>query len=111
MFNPGDRGRRKANIVAEQCRMELDIRVPLKVLDDLKKGIAAMPLTPDTRDGCRRIDTDPLTADRPDGLPQWSGSTAGGGAAPPVGGKRREAPPHGGFDVATGRGDHDVARG
>ena len=43
MFNPGRiEGGEKANIVAEQCRMELDIRVPWGCpLDDLKKGIAA----------------------------------------------------------------------
>ena len=42
MFNPGRiEGGEKANIVAEQCRMELDIRVPWGCpLDDLKKGIA-----------------------------------------------------------------------
>ena len=42
MFNPGRiEGGEKANIVAEQCRMELDIRVPWGCpLDELKKGIA-----------------------------------------------------------------------
>ncbi|KLK87422.1 acetylornithine deacetylase [Methanoculleus sediminis] len=42
MFNPGRiEGGEKANIVAEQCRMELDIRVPWGCsLDDLRKGIA-----------------------------------------------------------------------
>jgi len=42
MFNPGRiEGGEKANIVAEQCRMELDIRVPWGCpLDDLKEGIA-----------------------------------------------------------------------
>lgn len=42
MFNPGRiEGGEKANIVAEQCRMELDIRVPWGCpLDDLKKGVA-----------------------------------------------------------------------
>ena len=42
MFNPGRiEGGEKANIVAEQCRMELDIRVPWGCsLDDLRKSIA-----------------------------------------------------------------------
>lgn len=42
MFNPGRiEGGEKANIVAEQCRMELDIRVPWGCsLDELRKGIA-----------------------------------------------------------------------
>jgi len=42
MFNPGRiEGGEKANIVAEQCRMELDIRVPWGCpLDDLRKNIA-----------------------------------------------------------------------
>ncbi len=42
MFNPGRiEGGEKANIVAEQCRMELDIRVPWGCsLDELKKNIA-----------------------------------------------------------------------
>ncbi|MFY9194876.1 MAG: M20/M25/M40 family metallo-hydrolase [Methanoculleus sp.] len=42
MFNPGRiEGGEKANIVAEQCRMELDIRVPWGcLLDDLRKSIA-----------------------------------------------------------------------
>ena len=42
MFNPGRiEGGEKANIVAEQCRMELDIRVPWGCpLDDLKRSIA-----------------------------------------------------------------------
>ncbi len=42
MFNPGRiEGGEKANIVAEQCRMELDIRVPWGCsLDELKKSIA-----------------------------------------------------------------------
>ncbi|WP_369792267.1 M20/M25/M40 family metallo-hydrolase [Methanoculleus sp. MH98A] len=42
MFNPGRiEGGEKANIVAEQCRMELDIRVPWGCsLESLKKGIA-----------------------------------------------------------------------
>ena len=42
MFNPGRiEGGEKANIVAEQCRMELDIRVPWGCpLDELRQGIA-----------------------------------------------------------------------
>ncbi len=42
MFNPGRiEGGEKANIVAEQCRMELDIRVPWGCpLDDLRESIA-----------------------------------------------------------------------
>jgi succinyl-diaminopimelate desuccinylase len=42
MFNPGRiEGGEKANIVAEQCRMELDLRVPWGCsLDELRKGIA-----------------------------------------------------------------------
>ncbi|WP_214019871.1 M20 family metallopeptidase [Methanoculleus sp.] len=42
MFNPGRiEGGEKANIVAEQCRMELDIRVPWGCsLDALRNGIA-----------------------------------------------------------------------
>lgn len=42
MFNPGRiEGGEKANIVAEQCRMELDIRVPWGCsLESLRKGIA-----------------------------------------------------------------------
>jgi succinyl-diaminopimelate desuccinylase len=42
MFNPGRiEGGEKANIVAEQCRMDLDIRVPWGcLLDDLRRGIA-----------------------------------------------------------------------
>ena len=42
MFNPGRiEGGEKANIVAEQCRMELDIRVPWGCsLYDLRKSIA-----------------------------------------------------------------------
>ncbi|WP_292730831.1 M20 family metallopeptidase [Methanoculleus sp.] len=42
MFNPGRiEGGEKANIVAEQCRMELDIRVPWGCsLDDLRRSIA-----------------------------------------------------------------------
>lgn len=42
MFNPGKiEGGEKANIVAEQCRMEVDIRVPWGCsLDDLRESIA-----------------------------------------------------------------------
>ena len=42
MFNPGRiEGGEKANIVAEQCRMELDIRVPWGCsLEGLRRGIA-----------------------------------------------------------------------
>ncbi|NLB00063.1 MAG: M20 family metallopeptidase [Methanomicrobiales archaeon] len=42
MFNPGRiEGGEKANIVAEQCRMELDIRVPWGCsLDELRRSIA-----------------------------------------------------------------------
>lgn len=42
MFNPGRiEGGEKVNIVAQQCRMELDIRVPWGCpLDDLREGIA-----------------------------------------------------------------------
>ncbi|MCK9319678.1 M20/M25/M40 family metallo-hydrolase [Methanoculleus sp.] len=42
MFNPGRiEGGEKANIVAEQCRMELDVRVPWGCsLDALRRGIA-----------------------------------------------------------------------
>ncbi|MCT8337191.1 M20 family metallopeptidase [Methanoculleus sp. Afa-1] len=42
MFNPGRiEGGEKANIVAEQCRMELDIRVPWGCsLESLRRGIA-----------------------------------------------------------------------
>jgi len=42
MFNPGRiEGGEKANIVAEQCRMELDVRVPWGCsLEGLRKGIA-----------------------------------------------------------------------
>lgn len=42
MFNPGRiEGGEKANIVAEQCRMELDIRVPWGCpLNDLRRSIA-----------------------------------------------------------------------
>ncbi len=42
MFNPGRiEGGEKANIVAEQCRMELDVRVPWGCsLDSLRRGIA-----------------------------------------------------------------------
>ena len=41
MFNPGRiEGGEKANIVAEQCRMDLDIRVPWGcLLEDLRRGI------------------------------------------------------------------------